>query len=160
MNELAFEGRAAAGSPDRLSRYGFAALALVFVAFVGACCSAERTAATVEPERRNEVVTEPHGSVAPVTPREIDCAVKPERMCCAALTPDCIRCGEEAQAEADAWAAKCNEVAEPVPTSFDCSKPAPVRPCCRALLPKCTACAANNRAIEEAYRARCVAPPQ
>ena len=137
----------------------FKHLAVLALVLVGACCSAERV---VEPERRNEVVTEPHGSVAPVVAPVTapDCSVVPDRVCCEARTPECIRCGEEALAEAETWAAKCGETVAPVPTSFDCSKPAPLRPCCRALLPKCTECAANNRAIDEAYRAQCVAPPQ
>lgn len=136
----------------------FKHLSVLTLVLVGACCSAERTA---EPERRNEVVTEPHGPVAiHIDPATLDCSVVPNRKCCQALTAECMRCGDEGRAEADAWADKCNETEATVPSSFDCSKPAPVRPCCRAMLPKCTTCAANNRAIEEAYRAQCVTPPQ
>jgi hypothetical protein len=42
-----------------------------------------------------------------------------------------------------------------VPTTFDCTQPAPLVACCKALLPRCEACVDRNRDIDAAWRAAC-----
>lgn len=136
--------------PTSAIRAAAKGLLALFVVLAGACCSAQQ--APPEPTR-NEVVTEPHGPVA-VAPAP-DCSQPPNRKCCESLAPECVACNDAGQAEADAWASRCEMGGKPLPATFDCNAPPPLTPCCRALLPKCTQCADRNRAIEEAYRAQC-----
>lgn len=82
----------------------------------------------------------------------------PPKVCCLALTPECLACSEEGQRVKAAFDYACFGETSPVPESFDCSQPPPLTACCRALTPKCLDCAARNRFMAEVYRQQCGTP--
>jgi len=91
---------------------------ILFVVFVGACCSAQQ--APSPKSAGNEVVTEPHGpvTIAPVLgndavapeplPTTFDCSAPPPLTpCCRALLPKCTQCAERNRAIEEAYRAQC-----------------------------------------------------
>lgn len=133
------------------------ALALFGSLALSGCCAARKATAPA-------VMPEPEPEPFPATPDAApiddgqpieDCDDYAPRSCCRALTSECLACVDEAQAEHQAWAARCSDrQPQPLP-AIDCAAPVPLTPCCRALLPKCTDCVERNRVIDAAYRATC-----
>lgn len=79
----------------------------------------------------------------------------PPRACCLALTPECLKCSDDAQAQKAAFDYACFGETSPVPETADCSAPPPLTPCCKALLPKCLDCVAKNRYLAELHAQQC-----
>jgi hypothetical protein len=79
----------------------------------------------------------------------------PPKACCLALTPECLKCAEDGQAQKAAFDYACFGETSPVPVTADCSAPPPLTPCCKALLPKCLDCVAKNRYLAALHAEQC-----
>ncbi|MCC6620328.1 MAG: hypothetical protein IT385_03690 [Deltaproteobacteria bacterium] len=154
-------------------------LALAALLSLSACCAAP-PAPTPEPPTAaptDTVAPTAPGTVTP-EPRDVgepDCSTPPDRMCCRAMTPECMACVDQAKAEWDAFLARCPQAGVGPPSfeleapaarqvvGVDCSKPHEPVMCCQAETPSCQACRASAERMDKNWQATCgpagFAPP-
>ena len=101
------------------------------------------------------------GNPGPGNPGTIDCASKPERVCCQGQAAQCVQCRQQARAERTEWQQQCRgrrpgagNPSRGNPGTVDCASP-PQRMCCQAQTAQCGRCRQQAAAERAEWQQQC-----